>query len=212
MSSNHPLNPINFRFPLQLDENGKPDVAAQVRYMTSGIVDLNQAVAAMNAKVNGLHQIVQTVTSTSSGGSTPPAPTPFPFPGLGAVNDQTGNVAYTTLASDNGILLLLNDASPVAVTLNSALSTPYFLFITNFGAGTATLTPTSGLINGSASFSLLQNSLTLVVFDGTNWTATPLPVTVGATVTVTTAALTGGGTQGSQTFVNGLLISQVQAT
>lgn len=34
----------------------------------------------------------------------------------------------------------------------------------------------------------------------------------GMTVTVTTAALTVGGTQGSMDFVNGLLVSQVQAT
>jgi hypothetical protein len=34
----------------------------------------------------------------------------------------------------------------------------------------------------------------------------------GLSVTITTAALTGGGTQGSQTFVNGILTAQVQAT
>lgn len=34
----------------------------------------------------------------------------------------------------------------------------------------------------------------------------------GYTGTVTTAALTGGGAQGSMTFVNGVLVSQVQAT
>jgi hypothetical protein len=34
----------------------------------------------------------------------------------------------------------------------------------------------------------------------------------GLSVTITTAALTVGGTQGSQTFVNGVLTAQVQAT
>lgn len=34
----------------------------------------------------------------------------------------------------------------------------------------------------------------------------------GYTGTVTTAALTGGGVQGSMTFQNGVLISQTQAT
>lgn len=34
----------------------------------------------------------------------------------------------------------------------------------------------------------------------------------GFTGTVTTAKLTGGGVNGSMTFVNGVLISQVQAT
>jgi hypothetical protein len=34
----------------------------------------------------------------------------------------------------------------------------------------------------------------------------------GITVTITTAALTGGGTQGSMTFTNGVLTAQTQAT
>lgn len=34
----------------------------------------------------------------------------------------------------------------------------------------------------------------------------------GATVTITTRALTGGGANGSMTFRNGVLISQVQST
>lgn len=34
----------------------------------------------------------------------------------------------------------------------------------------------------------------------------------GYTGTVTTAALTGGGTQGSMTFANGILVSQTPAT
>jgi hypothetical protein len=35
---------------------------------------------------------------------------------------------------------------------------------------------------------------------------------LGLTATITTAALTGGGTQGSMTFVNGILTAQTQAT
>ena len=34
----------------------------------------------------------------------------------------------------------------------------------------------------------------------------------GYTGTITTAKLTGGGTEGSMTFVNGILVSQTQAT
>lgn len=39
-----------------------------------------------------------------------------------------------------------------------------------------------------------------------------LTAETGFTGTITTAALTGGGAQGSMTFQNGRLISQVQAT
>jgi len=37
-------------------------------------------------------------------------------------------------------------------------------------------------------------------------------LSVGLTVTITTAPLTGGGTTGSMTFFNGRLVAQVQAT
>jgi hypothetical protein len=105
------------------------------------------------------------------------------FPGLGTTNDQTGATSYITQTGDNGALLILNDAGAVAVSLNSAVAKPYFLFVTNFGAGTATLTPSSGTINGGASYSLPQNYLAVVVFDGTNWETTGLilPASAGPT-------------------------------
>jgi hypothetical protein len=92
------------------------------------------------------------------------------------VNDETGNTTYTTQSTDNGSLLIFNDASPVAVTLNSGIVTPYYFFATNFGAGTATLSPTTGTINGSASFALPQNYTALISFDGTNWETSALLV------------------------------------
>lgn len=98
------------------------------------------------------------------------------IPGLGGVNDQSGNVAYTTEPSDNGVLLVLNDASPVAVNLNSGISSPWLILATNLGAGLVTFTPTSGTINGSATFLLPHNYSTIVVFDGTNWWALAFPV------------------------------------
>jgi hypothetical protein len=173
-----PLNPINQRFPLQLPENVDPAIATQIRYVTSGIVDLNQAIAALKAQLDALSatvtQVVTTVTTTAGTGVTSfntqtGAVTYFPF--LGTVNDQTGVTAYTLLGSDSGALLILNDASPVAVSLDSTLQTPFFFFVSNFGAGTATLTPTLGLINGGASYPLPQNASVVVFFDGTNWDA-----------------------------------------
>jgi len=38
------------------------------------------------------------------------------------------------------------------------------------------------------------------------------PLAAGLSVTITTAELTTGGTQGSMTFTNGVLTAQVQAT
>jgi hypothetical protein len=199
------------------------------------------------------------------------------LPGLGGVQDRTGSTSYTPTALDSGALLLFGDASPVAVTLSSGMTTPYILFVTNSGPGVVTLTPSSGTINGAASWVLPQGGLFLVGFDGTNWktsdvltlaqtfaaithefltaydattgmftaarpdyadlTGTPtLPVTetpvagkyltgydsttgafsvsatAGITDTITTAALTLSGTQGSMTFTDGVLTAQVPAT
>jgi hypothetical protein len=93
------------------------------------------------------------------------------FIGQGLINNQTGETAYSTGPGDNGILLILDDASAVAVTLTTAAA-PFFLFVTNFGSGAATLTPSTGLINGGASLTLLQNQSVLASCDSTNWQTT----------------------------------------
>ena len=267
MSSN-PLKP-SFRYPSALPAGVAHDsVVKAIQNNTNGLVDVNQAIVAIQSKIDSLNTVTNTVT-TSSGGRAVPVPSPFPFPGLGADNNQTGNTAYTVVSTDNGILLILNDASPVAVTLDSTLVRPYLLFITNFGAGAVTLTPSSGLVNGAASLVMKQHETLMAVFDGTNWltsdllvlaqtftsvahewlktydaatglftatqpdysdlTGTPqLPITKtpvageyltgydsvtglfsqsstpGISVTITTAALTSLGTQGSMTFVDGI--------
>ena len=247
-----PLNPTSLRYPFEL--KGQPDEVVQAhRYAFQGLVDLNQAVVSLKSQVATNKQTITTVTSTG-GGPIPPSP-PFPFPGLGAINDQTGNTTYTVASTDNGILLILSDASPVAVTLNSALTTPYFLFATNLGVGLVTFTPTTGLINGAATYTLAKGYLALIAFDGTNWktsatlivpqsagptthewlasydattgvftltqpafsdisgqiTTSQLPAS-GLTATIATAKLTVGGTNGSQTFTNGILTAQTPAT
>ena len=267
------VNPISFRLPT-FDLSNEEGRQAAHRYTASGIVDLNQAIASLKSQITKLSPVSSFTppSTTGSGGSAPSSP--FPFPGLGSVRDETGSTSYTPIAADNGILIVFNDASPVAVTLNSAVASPYFLFVTNFGAGLVTFTPSSGTINGAATYTLPQNYFALVTFDGTNWktsaevlpqtfsaishewldsydattglftssqpaftdvsgvattaqigTGTPAAgkyvdggtgawtaIPTGISATITTAALTVGGTQGSMTFVNGILTAQVQAT
>ena len=110
--------------------------------------------------------------------------------GLGGVNNQSGNTAYTTQGSDGGILLVFDDASPVAVTLNTGVGVPWFVFATNLGTGTVTFTPQSGTINGGATFTLPFNYTSIIVFDGTNWFATGLPVVPSTFTAVTHEFLT----------------------
>jgi hypothetical protein len=155
------------------------------------------------------------------------------------------------------------------VTLTTQ-TTPWFCWIANIGAGTATLTPQTGTINGVASLPVLSNFTTVVAFDGVNWWAGTSPIvpantpgvahewiasyssttgvftltqpaftdisgtatagqvpalsaltgrittsqlpSAGLTATIVTAQLTTLGTQGSQTFTNGILTAQVPAT
>lgn len=276
------VNPINMRLPLNVEGKADPEVVEALQNHDDGINDLQQAIDLLKAQIDDL-KAASSSSSTSTTKSTTTTITQNSIPGLGTRNDQTGQTSYKTQTSDNGALLIFDDASAVAVSLNSAVTTPYLLFVTNFGAGTATLTPSSGTINSGASFDLPQNYFTLVVFDGTNWTASVLLVipftkaavphqffvsydqttglfvsaqaaftdisgiaavaqggtgtsspalvagtnititgswpnqtinasTAGFSGTIVTAQLTTLGAQGSMTFANGLLVSQVPAT
>jgi len=173
-------NPLNLRYPFEL-RNQPPEVVQAHRYAFQGILDLNQAIKSLKSQLDAK---TTSSTTTVSGGSSSTTINGSSFPGQGGVNDQTGNTTYTTVTNDNGILLILNDASPIAVALSS-ISPPYYLIISNLGTGTATLTPASGLINGAASLTLLGGYLTLAVFNGTNWLAATLPI-----VPVNTPAVT----------------------
>lgn len=98
------------------------------------------------------------------------------IPGLGGVNNQTGNAAYTTTVADNGVLLVLDNASPVAVTLSTGVSSPWLIFVENLNTGLVTFTPMSGTINGAATFTLSFNYSALIVYDGTDFWATVTPI------------------------------------
>lgn len=203
-----------------------------------------------------------------------------------AVDNQTGVTTYQTQSGDNGALVVLNDASPVAVTLAGS-TPPYGLFLVNQGAGLVTLTPaapptgTSTIsypgVSAAASMPLASGYGAIVGYDGSDWYAMTMPIvpesfthvthewldsydastglftasqpaysdisgtpqlantiapvtgeyltgydattgnfsqstTPGIGATIVTAALTPGGTQGSMTFVDGILTAQTPAT
>jgi hypothetical protein len=102
------------------------------------------------------------------GGGTPSAP------GI-VVSNQSGVTSYTTQMGDNGALIVLSDASAIAVSLASQ-DPPWGAFVANIGAGVATLTPATGTINNAATLTVLSNSSAIIAFDGTNWWATPVPI------------------------------------
>lgn len=166
----NPLNP-SFRYPASVGhEDAHPNVVKAVNQHTKGLVDLNQAIVSLKRQIDAKNRVVSGSGTTISGGSTTII-NPQLFPGLGAVNDQTGNIAYTVQSSDSGALILIGDASPVAITLNSALFTPYFTTISNTGTSDTTITPSTGTINGAASLNLPAGSWVTVYFDNVNWWA-----------------------------------------
>lgn len=102
-----------------------------------------------------------------------------------AVDNQTGVTSYQTQAGDNGALVVLNDASPIAVTLAGS-TPPYGLFLVNQGTGLVTLTPAAPPTGTStisypgnpaaASMPLLAGYGAIVAFDGSNWFAMTIPI------------------------------------
>ena len=87
------------------------------------------------------------------------------------VNTQANN-SYTVQLSDYGQMVLVTANGPVAITLPSAGTagfTPFNFWVSVQGLGVTTITPTSGTINGVASFSVSTNQYALVVSDGTDW-------------------------------------------
>ena len=168
--------------------------------------------------------------------------------------------SYTLQNTDYQGIVFFDTASPIAVTLNSAVNTNFTCAILNNGSGIMTLTPTLGyLVNGAADLVLAAGQGAIVFFASREWKAfigttviqvvpatfaavlhewlnsydavtglftatqpdftdisgnlatSQLP-TAGLSVTITTAALTPGGTQGSMEFTAGLLTAQTPAT
>lgn len=234
-----------------------------------------QGISLLSQKVNKLTPGGGTTTviegGTGGGGSVTEAGIP--------VNNQSGVTSYATQSGDDGVLILFSDASAIAVSLTTQ-TPPWSSFISNqgaLGAGTVTLTPAVGTINGAGTLTIPPSYWALVAFDGSNWWAATLPIVpvtfvavahefltaynaatgaftaaqpaysdltgtpqlpntiapvageyltgydattgnfsqstpAGISVTITTAALTTLGTQGSMTFVGGILTAQTPAT
>jgi len=92
------------------------------------------------------------------------------FQQYAGVNAQTGT-SYTVVVADYGQLLTLSNPSAIAVTLPQATGSfaTFNLSLSNKGAGTVTITPTTSTINGAASLALAQGWGAFIVSDGVNY-------------------------------------------
>lgn len=212
----------------QVDKSVDPKITVHLQRIYPAINDHESAINTLNGKFNSL---LSNLKYTSTGETvTPPASTgasssaavtasqaqsiasaqvvsQFPTQlqvNLGKVNSQT-STAYTVQQSDYGGIITLNNASAVAVTLNNATSSSvnsqWFSAIENLGAGTVTLTPANGTINGTASIPLVTGQGALVFFDGKNWFALTSVANAGTiTSVIAGTGLTGGGSSGAVTL------------
>ncbi|HWF62945.1 MAG TPA: hypothetical protein VN666_21915 [Nitrospira sp.] len=159
-----PLNPINVRLPAFDLESPEGRVAAH-RYVASGVVDLNQAIAALKSQLEAKKTTVTSTSSSSSGGgggSTPPI-----ISSLGVVNDQLGVTAYTTQQADNGAKIIVGDASPVIVSLDNTVLIPWFTIIDNDSSSMVSLAPVGGSVFGENT--IPPGGFGIVYFDGANF-------------------------------------------
>lgn len=175
------------KWPTLDDNPSSAEVAVNLRRVFNTLNDHDQAINTMYA--NGTSSTTTTITETttatsSSSSSTSSGVTSFNgstgditfFSNLGSVDNQTGVTSYITQTTDSGALLIINNSSAVAITLNFNVSAPWYTVIYNIGTGTATLTPSSGNINSTTSVVLYGGSFSIVYFDGANFWAAVIPI------------------------------------
>lgn len=177
-------------FP-QVDKSVDPKVTVHLQRIYPAINDHDQAISKLKAQLDDVisgKTVIATSTSSSSSSTTTTGVSSFNgltgdviyFPNLGTVDDQTGLTSYTLQQSDSGAVVIVNDASPVTIDLNTLITTSFFCFITNFGTADATLTATSPqLINGASTYVVPMNGTVVLVFDGTNWETTAVATAYG---------------------------------
>jgi hypothetical protein len=135
-----------------------------------------------------------------------------PSTGIGITNGHgtiaIANTGVTSVAAGSGISV---SAATGAVTIANT-------GVTSFSGGSTGLTPSSptgGAVVLAGTLALANGGTGATTAAGARTNlglGTMATQNVGITATITTAKLTGGGANGSMTFVNGILTAQTQAT
>jgi hypothetical protein len=177
-------NPISFRLPFE-SQMAKlpPEHQHIIRTTWNAITDLQGAIPLLKSQIEGNKTAITTATTNTTTASETIIQVASTY---GTVNNQSGVTSYTTLQSDSGAFVILSDASPIAVILSSigsspGIQLPWSANFLNLGAGTATLTTSSGTISysgniGAASLVLPQYFAAWVAFDGSNYWAVLVPI------------------------------------
>lgn len=174
--------PNNFRLPINVAGKAEPEVVEAIGWHDDAINDLQQAIPELVSQISAIKAGTSTGTGTTTNVTSESTTVIVQASTVGVVNDQTGNTAYSTQQSDYGAEILLDDGAAIAVTLTTGagIQTPWFCFFENSGAGTATLTPASGTINGSSTLGLATGYSAVCFYDGTNFWAIVVPPGTGS--------------------------------
>lgn len=177
-----------------------PEHQHVVNSIFNALTDIYEAIPQIKTQIDS-KQTASTATSSGSSSSTTTGVTSSQAKAIaaaaiattfGKTNNQTGT-SYTTVNSDYGGIITVDNASPVAVTLGgdgTGVGAQWWAFVENIGVGTATLTPASGTINGAGSISLVTSQGAVVFYDGSNWTAvTSIPGSGGTITEITSSTL-----------------------
>jgi hypothetical protein len=175
---------ITSRFPFEPHiKDMPPQQQYVIRNLWNVAFDAQNAISILKPQIDANKSAVTAVTKTVNNNTTSQTVIQQITSAFGTVNNQSGNTAYATAASDASAFIILSDASPVAVSLTGTpvITLPWACTILNFGAGTATLTPASGTITYSgnvaaASLVLPQYFAAFISFDGTNFWSVIVPI------------------------------------
>jgi hypothetical protein len=183
-------NPTSFRYPFDTDPEGATDekrwkraVHQAIRYAFSGLKDLNDAIPVLKGSATPTTPATTTTAPVTGTAATPTTGTGVPTTPktsppaatstIGTVNDQTGQTGYTLQNTDYGALVILNNAAGVALTLNGAITKPFYARVkVDSGSGTAVFTPTSGTVNRAGFINIAAGTTKSVFYDSVdfNWT------------------------------------------
>jgi hypothetical protein len=185
-----------------------PEHQFVIRNLWNTVFDAQRAIPILKSQIDSNKSAIATTNETINNVSSSSATIieQVVSESIGFVNDQTGNTSYTTNQTDYGKIIILDDASPIAVTLSTTGSVPgiiipFFCAFLNLGAGVATLTPDAGNINNTTSETLSDGQFAFVYYDGSN-TWGQIATNNAGTITgvVAGTGLTGGGSSGSVTL------------
>jgi hypothetical protein len=90
------------------------------------------------------------------------------MPNHGGVYETTGTSVPIGQAQQ-GQIVTFDNASAVAVALDTPTDAGWMCYVKNLGAGTATIAPASGTIGGEATLALATGSDAIIFWDGTNY-------------------------------------------